>query len=81
MVTPETNSRPSNPRTAVGLTYAARSLLSMRTFHLILYIVAAVLFAIAAFAPTALPKVNLLAAGLLVWIIVPLSVVIDEVAD
>lgn len=58
----------------------------MKTFHLILYIVAAVLFLLAAFQPSmtpgnsqnALSRVNLIALGLLAWVLVPLSAAIDS---
>jgi hypothetical protein len=63
----------------------------MRTFHLILYIVAAVCFLIAFISPgitargpesgLTVSRWNLMAAGLLAWVIVPLSVVIDDIAD
>jgi hypothetical protein len=42
----------------------------MHTFNLICYIVAAVLFALATFNTPA--RVNLVAAGLLAWVLVPL---------
>lgn len=61
----------------------------MRTLHLILYIVAAVLFLIAAFQPTmnptnppsAVSRVSFLALGLLAWVLVPLSALIDDISD
>ena len=69
----------------------------MRTFHLVLYIVAALAFLVAFLTP-ALPapapdpahpgyrqnplvKVNLIALGLLAWICVPLSALIEDIAD
>jgi len=65
---------------------------AMRTFHLILLVIAAVCFAIAFFAPgistdaTSQPNLvvrrwNLVAAGLLAWVIVPLSEIIDDMAN
>ncbi len=49
----------------------------MRVLHLVLLIVAAILFGLAAFTqPNA--RVNLVAAGLLAWVLVPLS---DAVAS
>jgi hypothetical protein len=71
----------------------------MRTFHLILYIVAALAFAVAFLTPgirtrgTANPtnpggdplleirRWNLVALGLLAWVIVPLSNIIEDISD
>lgn len=58
----------------------------MRTLYLILYIIAAVLFALAAFTrPTqpesTLARVNLLALGLLAWVLVPLIETADSMGD
>lgn len=55
----------------------------MDTVYLILYVVAAVCFtAVAFFAstpmPVALGRVNLLAVGLLAWVLVPMIVLIDR---
>ena len=72
---------PEDSRTAVLVEPGGRTLRAVRTLHLILYVIAAVLFAIAAFAPASLAKVNLVAAGLLVWICVPLSALINDIAD
>jgi hypothetical protein len=59
----------------------------MRTLYLILYIVAAVLFLIAAFvtwsppANSAVGRVNLMALGLLAWVLVPLIQTADRLND
>jgi hypothetical protein len=66
----------------------------MRTFHLILLIIAAACFLIALVAPDLGVdnsaegpgpglgrRWNLVAAGLLAWVIVPLSVIIEDIAD
>lgn len=67
----------------------------MRTFHLILYVIAALCFVVAFIAPgistdvrpgTTEPNIilrrwNLVAAGLLAWVLVPLSAIIDDVAN
>jgi hypothetical protein len=57
----------------------------MKTLYLILYIVAAVLFAVAIFVPSPptgpLTRVNILAAGLLAWVLVPLIHQADLVND
>jgi hypothetical protein len=51
---------------------------NMRTFYLVLLVIAAVLFAVAAVAPQfskpegTVFRVNLVAAGLLAWVLVPL---------
>ena len=52
----------------------------MKTLHLILLIIAAVLFAIAALAP-AQTRFNLVAAGLFFWVLVPLSGTVDTISD
>jgi hypothetical protein len=52
----------------------------MTTLHLILLLIAAVLFAIAALAP-AQTRFNLVAAGLFFWVLVPLSNAIDAIGD
>lgn len=44
----------------------------MRTLDLILYVIAAVCFALAAVAADRIPRVNLLALALLAWVCVPL---------
>jgi hypothetical protein len=66
----------------------------MRTLHLVLYIIAALAFAMAAFAPVPTvdtdprnnrasfaSRVNFIAAGLFAWVLVPLSVVIEDFAN
>lgn len=53
----------------------------MEVLYLVLYIVAAILFALASFAPTATTgataRFNLVALGLLAWVLVPLIQTID----
>lgn len=49
----------------------------MRVIDLILYLIAAILFALAAFNVSA--KVNLIAAGLLAWVLVPLIATLQQV--
>jgi hypothetical protein len=46
----------------------------MTTLYLILYIVAAVCFMLAALSVAAHPRINLVALGLLAWVLVPLIV-------
>lgn len=61
----------------------------MRTLHLILLVIAALLFAMAAFVPvvdpnarpTTISRFNFIAAGLFAWVLVPLSDVIDSIAN
>jgi len=62
----------------------------MRTFHLICYIIAALAFLFAFLASSVSDgseatsiarKANLVALGLLAWVTVPLSNVIDDIAD
>jgi hypothetical protein len=59
----------------------------MRTLYLILYIIAAVLFVVAAFVAWSPPanatagRVNLLALGLLAWVLVPLIQTADRLGD
>lgn len=64
----------------------------MRTLYLILYIVAAVLFAVSIIMPVRVPagegaphpywtRVNLVAAGLLAWVLVPLIQTADRLSD
>ena len=59
----------------------------MRTLYLILYIIAAILFALAAvlsWSPQQDPRVgriNLLALGLLAWVLVPLIQTADRLGD
>jgi hypothetical protein len=48
----------------------------MRTLDLILYLIAAILFALAAL-NVASARVNLIAAGLFCWVLVPLIAVIN----
>jgi hypothetical protein len=44
----------------------------MNVLYLILYIIAAVCFVLAAFTVAAHPRINLIALGLLSWVLVPL---------
>jgi hypothetical protein len=60
----------------------------MRTLYLILYIVAGVLFALAAVLPTPTMtrsgkpvQINLMALGLLAWVLVPLIQTADRLGD
>jgi hypothetical protein len=55
----------------------------MKTLYLVLYIVAAVLFGVAAIAHAqpALARVNLVALGLLAWVLVPLIQTADAMGD
>lgn len=48
----------------------------MNTFHIVMLVLAAVCFLVAAVASEVVPKVNLLALGLLFWVVVPLTTLV-----
>lgn len=53
----------------------------MRVLYLMLLIVAAVFFAVALISPPQLTRINLIAAGLLAWVLVPLIQTADRLGD